>query len=151
MIYISHRGNIFGRIPELENRPKYIKRASSLGFFVEVDVWYYFGNFYLGHDLPKYKIKKRFLKNNNLLCHAKNKDALIKMSKISKVSYFWHDKDEHVLTSNKWILSHSETEDNSDTICMLPEKKLLFPKKIEKCFGVCSDYIGVYRDVFEKN
>ena len=39
MILISHRGNLMGRDPETENSPQQIRKALSLGFEAEVDVW----------------------------------------------------------------------------------------------------------------
>jgi hypothetical protein len=38
MILISHRGNISGRISDLENKPEYIESTLRLGFDVEVDL-----------------------------------------------------------------------------------------------------------------
>lgn len=32
--FISHRGNLAGRMPEFENRPDYIDKALNLGFDV---------------------------------------------------------------------------------------------------------------------
>jgi hypothetical protein len=40
MIYISHRGNIDGKKPHLENSPSYIDEAIELGYDVEVDLWF---------------------------------------------------------------------------------------------------------------
>ena len=40
MYYISHRGNLKGSKPEYENHPNYIKKALSMGYDVEIDVWY---------------------------------------------------------------------------------------------------------------
>jgi len=54
--YISHRGNIDGRIPNSENSPEYISLALSKGYEVEIDVWFVDGSFYLGHDEPYYLI-----------------------------------------------------------------------------------------------
>ena len=53
MLYISHRGNLDGINPELENNPKYISNALEKNFDVEVDAWFVNGKFYLGHDEPK--------------------------------------------------------------------------------------------------
>lgn len=38
MILISHRGNLSGLNPDLENSEKYINTALSLGFDVEIDI-----------------------------------------------------------------------------------------------------------------
>ena len=40
MKLISHRGNLEGRKPELENNPEYIDEALSKGYDVEIDVWW---------------------------------------------------------------------------------------------------------------
>jgi hypothetical protein len=53
MIYISHRGNVDGKKPHLENKPEYIDEAISLGYDVEIDVWCIDGGLMLGHDEPK--------------------------------------------------------------------------------------------------
>ena len=49
-ILISHRGNLTGKQPELENTPKYIDRAIAKGFYCEIDVHGKDGALYLGHD-----------------------------------------------------------------------------------------------------
>ena len=76
MILISHRGNINGAIPEMENHPDYIKKALAEGYDVEVDVWYIKDAFYLGHDNPQYRIDKIFLQTDGLWIHCKNVEAL---------------------------------------------------------------------------
>ena len=48
--YISHRGNIDGRIINEENSPEYILTALSRGYEVEIDVWFVDDSFHLGHD-----------------------------------------------------------------------------------------------------
>ena len=40
-ILISHRGNLTGKQPELENTPSYIDAALAAGFKCEVDVYSY--------------------------------------------------------------------------------------------------------------
>ena len=60
MKLISHRGNIDGRRPDLENNPDYILKAIDKGYDCEIDVWLLKNTIYLGHD----KIKKKCLK-----CH----------------------------------------------------------------------------------
>ena len=53
MIYISHRGNIDGKKPHLENSQSYIDEAIELGYDVEVDLWHVDGNFFLGYECIK--------------------------------------------------------------------------------------------------
>ncbi len=69
MILISHRGNLNGVIVERENSIDYVEEALSQGFDVEIDVWDIFGSYFLGHDEPKYLVKKDFLKIDGLWCH----------------------------------------------------------------------------------
>ena len=39
MKIISHRGNLYGPNPELENKPEYILAAIKCNFRVEIDLW----------------------------------------------------------------------------------------------------------------
>ena len=98
MIYISHRGNLKGKLKEEENNPDYVKKAVDRGYNVEIDVWFRNGNFYLGHDNPTFKVDKDFLLKKEFWCHAKNVEALHEMSKID-CHYFWHQEDDYTLTS----------------------------------------------------
>jgi hypothetical protein len=83
MIYISHRGNIDGKNPQLENKPSYIDHAISLGYDVEIDIWMIDGFLFLGHDAPQYGITQNwrckymngFIVNNDCslsICQQKN-------------------------------------------------------------------------------
>ena len=58
MFFISHRGNISGPNKKDENKFEYIKNTLNLGFDVEIDIWHYKNNFYLGHDEPIFKVNK---------------------------------------------------------------------------------------------
>ena len=104
MILISHRGNIDGKKPELENTPNYIQKALDLGYHVEIDIWYDNG-FYLGHDFPQYEISFNYLINDKLWCHAKNIEAIIEMKKYP-IHYFWHQEDDITLTSKEYIWAY---------------------------------------------
>ena len=138
MFKISHRGNISGPNRELENKPEYIISALTLGFDVEIDVWYIGNNFYLGHDKPEYKIEKGFLLQKKIWCHAKNIEALESMLKIGVHSCFWHQKDDCTLTSNGFIWTYPGKKLSDISICVMPEDL----NSLESCAGVCSDYIG---------
>ena len=106
MLLISHRGNLKGP-SDLENHPDYISDAIKSGFDVEIDVWFIDKEYFLGHDVPQYKINLEFLKNDRLWCHAKNSDALYKMIENS-VHCFWHDKDDATITSKGHIWCNPE-------------------------------------------
>ena len=149
MIFISHRGNINGAIKKRENTVSYINEALSLGFNVEVDVWYKNNSFYLGHDNPKTKINTKFLKNENLWCHAKNFEA-IEMLKKNNLHFFWHQKDDYTLTSKGIIWTYPGKKLFKNSINLMPEiqeKKFSFRKKY---LGICSDYIQHYKNIYKK-
>ena len=105
MILISHRGNINGRIPDLENSPDYIDAAIKLGYDVEVDLWWVVGRIYLGHDEPQYEVSDEWLGNriNKLWVHCKNAELLNWMMKktpfyfiIKRTKYFyWNTARKH--------------------------------------------------------
>jgi len=142
MIFISHRGNLDGKVPNNENSPEYISKALSKGFDVEIDVWFVENNFFLGHDAPEYKINSKFLENDKLWCHAKNIDALLNLSKINSI-YFWHQEDDYTLTSNGYIWTYPGKNLTNKSICVLPE---LEKKEKLNCYGICSDFILKYRN-----
>ena len=146
MIFISHRGNMTGINPERENEPLYIVEALEKGFDVEIDVWWKEDGFYLGHDEPQYKVKREFLQNRKLWCHAKNIDAFYQMVDDEKIHCFSHDKDEVALTSRGYFWSLSSTKMTDKSISVMPSDYLDLPKNIA---GVCSDNIGYYRDAIQ--
>lgn len=67
MILISHRGNINGPNPELENKPEYIDTAIYLGYDVEIDVQMIDNEIYLGHDRPQYKINIEWIDRKSVV------------------------------------------------------------------------------------
>jgi hypothetical protein len=139
MILISHRGNISGPNKLLENSPDYILQAVSK-YNVEIDVWYKESNFYLGHDEPQYLIDEEFLFINNLWCHAKNLDGLVKLLEFN-VHCFWHQNDDVTLTSNNYIWTYPGKDiSNSKAIAVMPELNKGWD--ISKAEGICSDYIS---------
>jgi len=142
MILISHRGNLKGPDSLKENHPDYINLAIKLEYDVEIDVWHKENLFYLGHDEPQYEVKKEYLKNERLWCHAKNLDALNQLLKIG-AHCFWHENDKATLTSKGYIWTHPGQQLYEKSICVLPEKT---STHILSCFGVCSDYIINYRE-----
>ena len=142
MILISHRGNLNG-ISSRENRPGYIHNALVQDFDVEIDVWYVDGNFWLGHDIPQYKIEENFLETPKLWCHAKNIDALYKMTSNSLIHSFWHQDDDVTLTSRGYLWTYPGKQLTEKSICVLPEfedkkSKVILPKNVA---GICSDFI----------
>ena len=145
MILISHRGNINGPRPDMENKPSYILQAIQLGFDCEIDVWFTEGKFYLGHDEPQYDFPISLIENyySKLWIHCKDMASLTKLNEIdatgTKLNYFGHDKDLGVLTSKGYIWS---TQPFDRGILVMPEVNHL--DVIEGTKGVCSDHIAKY-------
>ena len=142
MKLISHRGNILGIQPGLENMPEYIESAIIKGYDVEIDVWYKNG-FYLGHDNPQYKVDIKFLKKPEVWCHAKNIEALAKMLNEKDIHCFWHQEDDYTITSNGFIWTYPNKLLYYNNICVLPE--LGYNGNINNCYAICSDYIEKYK------
>tara|TARA_R100000005_G_C4896205_1_gene140557 strand:- start:277 stop:690 length:414 start_codon:yes stop_codon:yes gene_type:complete len=136
MILISHRGNLEGP-SDLENHPTQIKKVLDLGYDCEIDVWYEFGQFYLGHDIPEYRIDPAFLDQEGLWLHCKNLDALNACT--DKQNYFWHERDSYTLTSKNfiWTFPNKLVVDKSIIVDNDPN----WQSKNYDCFGVCSDWI----------
>ena len=142
MILISHRGNVDGKKPHLENHPDYINEALDLGYDVEIDVWFVDGKFMLGHDEPLYETDYKFLMNEKLWVHAKNLDALIELKKYA-IHYFWHENDTVTLTSKNYIWAYPGKQPIKGSIAVMPERS---DDDISKCKGICSDVIKKYKD-----
>ena len=142
MIFISHRGNMFGPNPDDENKKDYILNTLNKKFEVEVDLWFKNNKFYLGHDEPLYEIKIDFFGKNKFCIHAKNIECFYELSKYD-LNFFWHENDQIILTSKGYFWNYPGTKLSDKSICVLPEKTNV--KKID-CLGICSDYIQNYYD-----
>lgn len=137
MKIISHRGNLQGKIPNLENNPIYIEQALNLGFDVEIDVWYVDGKFYLGHDAPTFLVDLCWFYKKPLWCHAKNQEALEQMLLSKKVSNcFWHETDKMTITSNGTMWLYPDNYSSFGITVWLGEPE----ENVPKVFGVCTDY-----------
>jgi len=133
MKIISHRGNLNGPDSAKENTIESIKIALSMGFDVEIDIWYKDKNYYLGHDSPKAYINKDFLLNKNLWCHAKNLDALKQMIE-DKIHCFWHQEDDFTLTSENYIWTYPGKN-------VTPASVIVTNIAVSApCYGICTDY-----------
>jgi hypothetical protein len=145
MLLISHRGNLQGPIPNLENKPDYIDDAIRLGYDVEIDVWLINGILFLGHDEPHYEIDQKWLQDRKekLWIHCKNLKALtyFNTTLVNKYNYFWHQEDTATLTSYNFIWAYPGNQPITGSIAVMPE---LIDEDVSECVGVCSDYIQKY-------
>jgi len=146
MILISHRGNINGRIKEVENQPDYIDNAIKLGYDVEIDIWAIEGTFHLGHDEPQYGITLDWLneRKDRLWIHCKNIEAVEFFNLLFETyNYFWHQEDTITLTSKGFIWAYPGKQPINRSIAVMPE---LFNDDISQCLGICSDRIFNFKN-----
>ena len=148
MIYISHRGNLKGRNVERENEPEYIDEAINAGFDVEIDMWWVDGRVYLGHDEPKYEVDNEWLVDrvDKLWVHCKNVE-LLNWIRSTILHYFWHEEDTLTLTSKQHIWVYPGKQQIIGSIAVMPE---IHNDKINKCKGICSDFVQDYKNKSKK-
>lgn len=146
MIFISHRGNTTGRKIEFENSIDYIENTLK-EFNVEIDVWVYNKQIFLGHDEPQDSINLNWLTTNasKLWVHCKNIEAIEYFSEIKDIfNYFWHQEDTLTITSKGFIWVYPGKQPVYNSIAVLPE---LNDDNVKSCLGVCSDYIQNYKNI----
>jgi hypothetical protein len=148
MKLIAHRGLFKGPDANLENRPEQIVQALQLGYDCEIDLRVIEGKFYLGHDHADYEINESFLSQHGLWIHAKNLSALHYLS-TTNLSYFWHQNDDCVITSNGYIWTYPEKELTDRSIRLMPEWKDPEFKTIldNRCYAICSDYVDAIKEI----
>jgi len=143
MKLISHRGNVDSKKSHLENHPDYIDEAISLGYDVEIDMWWIDGKTYLGHDEPQHEVDDDWLENriDKLWIHCKNLELLNWIVSTS-LHYFWHEEDTVTLTSLNFIWAYPGKQPIKNSIAVMPE---IHNDDISQCLGICSDLIGNYK------
>lgn len=151
--FIAHRGNTAGKNVALENSPEYILDALSLGFDVEVDVWYHEGALYLGHDGPQHHIGLTpatldFLSDRRVWCHAKSIETLHVLLELKTVHCFFHKDDDVTLTSRGYVWTCPGRELGVRSICVMPELVCNKDTSLLRCAGICSDTIEEYRRLY---
>lgn len=145
MILISHRGHLNGPIEILgENNPEQIDLVlrQKEGYHVEIDVWLKKDKWYLGHDIPCYRVYTEWLQNPRFWCHAKDIPTLNALLEI-KAHCFFHDADAVTLTSQGYMWTYPGQALSPKSICVLPEQ-LKFAQPMNVPAGICSDYIKRY-------
>ncbi len=153
MKLIAHRGLINGPDPKIENHPDQIQLALAEGFDAEVDVWYSRDTgFMLGHDNPTYPVNLEWLDQTGLWIHAKNLDALALLS--SNRNVFWHENDEHTLTSKGYVWSSpGKGTASANGIQVMPEHCMsrhsidFTDIVLQPCYGICSDYVQQIKEL----
>lgn len=143
MRLISHRGNLTGKYPLMENTPVYIREAVDQGYEVEIDVWGDTkGGLYLGHDGPEYQTTMDFLSDGPYIIHAKN-DLAIEPLQCYSLHWFWHNTDDYTLTSHGLVWAYPDKKPAGiNCIAVLPE---IHNTPTEGFGGICSDFIEEYK------
>ena len=148
MKLIAHRGNTNGPNPETENCPQQIKNCIDQGYDVEIDLRYdtSTNELWLGHDKPQYNISWYFLAENlhSLWIHCKDLTTLHEFSdRTSGYNYFWHQKDDHTLTSKKFIWSYPGQPHTNKSVIVMPEETNMSWDllRVTNCYGICTDYV----------
>jgi hypothetical protein len=90
---------------------------------------------------PQYYIKKEFLKQKKLWCHAKNISALVELKNLN-TNCFFHNTDAVTLTSKGYLWTYPGEQLTSKSIAVLPEQAPYYNIQIAK--GICTDYINLY-------
>ena len=148
MKLISHRANIFGPNPLLENHPDQIDKCIKLGYDVEVDMRMIDSIFYLGHDSPDYCVSMEWIndRENNLWIHCKDFMVLNKFSfGNNQYNYFWHQEDNFTLTSKGYIWTYPYKQVTNMSVICLQQEQDTIPKG---CYGICSDWVSKYENTF---
>ena len=143
MILISHRGNINGRNPNLENGHRYCQAAIDAGYNVEIDVHFYDGILWTGHDRPQYRVDDDFLLQEEVWCHAKDIMALRRLLEL-ETHCFFHQNDPVTLTSKGYMWTYPTQPLTEKSICVKPEVQLI---ALKHSAGICSDVIEKYTDL----
>lgn len=142
-LIISHRGNLNGSNPEMENMPEYILKAIHQGFDCEVDLWRVGDELFLGHDRPQYKIEWGFIIRRGLWIHCKNIEAAHYASRQKLYNAFWHQTDDCVITTGGYLWTYPGKPLTDKSIAVLPET--VPDWGISLAYGVCTDYPLKYK------
>lgn len=137
MVIISHRGNVKGPNPKLENNPDHI-RTIIQHYDCEIDVWKVGDKIFLGHDNPQYPVDVSFFNHIGLWCHAKNLEALQFLLELG-ITCFYHNIDDFTLTNNRYIWTYPGKPVTRRSIIVDLSNNWI--EKNYDCYGVCVDYI----------
>jgi hypothetical protein len=147
VIFIAHRGNVYGPDKINENNPCYLTKALDQGFDVEVDLNVRGRKLLLGHPGgPFWKLRCFDLHNPHVWIHAKSIDAAYECHKRGFPRWFYHEDDAMTLTSNGYLWTYPGEDLTPHSICVLPEK---YNDNWRIAAGICSDIPLDYRRIYE--
>lgn len=150
MLIIAHRGNLDGP-NSAENSPAQIDIAIQQNFECEIDLWEISDELYLGHDFGKYKVSLDWIveRKDKLWIHCKNSSSLnlVMSLELIGLNFFWHQKDDYVLTSKNKIWVYPGQKLLEGSIAVLPEN-LTDDENLHllsKCSAICTDFAYEYK------
>lgn len=143
MIKIAHRGNINGKLSEMENSPDYVMAALEKGYECEIDLWCLEEKFFLGHDGPQHSVGKKFLfdLSSKLWIHCKNLEALKFVAENKgSLNGFWHQEDRYTFTTRGYIWTYPNQPTTTLSILVHLGKwnETINHKQLT---GICSDFM----------
>ena len=140
MKFIAHRGNTEGP-SDVENELDYMKHAYNMGHGVECDIQLFNNKLYFGHDEPQRLVDHKFIRNDDVFCHAKSVDVLSILINLG-VNCFFHETDAVTLTSGGQIWCYPGVHPiNANAIWLDLQDKSL-PDMRDGIYGVCGDYVS---------
>ena len=144
MKLLSHRGNISGVNPELENSPEYIDQAL-VNYDVEIDIRYVNGDSMLGHDIGQYIVEESWLidRSDKLWLHCKDYQSLSRLTD-TPLKTFYHSVEACTTIRNAscvWCHDLNMCDANS-IIPLLGKNELLLLKHLPHVYAVCSDHVA---------
>jgi hypothetical protein len=151
MMLISHRGNLNGPDPSIENKPERIDELIAKEIPIEIDLRWKDNGFYLGHDEAQYPVSTSYLleRKDWLWIHCKDQESLNQLLKIRKFNTFWHQEDDYTFTTFGYTWAYPGKE-NVGTMCItvMPEWQWKPEETLKKSFfGICTDYVTEYQSI----
>ena len=149
---IAHRGNYKGTGTARENSYEYLDEALAAGYDVEIDIWSINGDWWLGHDLPTYKLVEHqmrmlfYFHASNCWFHAKNFEALERLAP-NGLNVFCHESDKYHLTTEKFIWTADTSVEGNNVIHMIsPSATSNFEvqrSSTKRITGICCDDFSI--------
>jgi len=146
MKIICHRGNTVGPDPQNENKPEIIDYCIREGYDVEIDLWCYNNEIYLGHDKPTYLVTMDYLVSlkTKLWIHCKDLQSSTELFRLRDFNYFFHDKDDYTLTSQGFVWTYPKPQNVfSYNQVLLDFRSDIDLRKYKSLsiYGICVDYV----------
>jgi hypothetical protein len=135
---VSLRGLSTGPDPANENRPYFVSERLKEGLWCWVDVWWRDGEFLLGTDEPKWKVKPSFLGIYSILANAKDFQTLLKLNDIRcPHTFMWTGSP--ILTPFDVVVTDQYIEGYESQTLLLTDDAIYAELPL---WGICSDNIN---------